>query len=445
MSLPLPVATDRGPLSGAAGASRYHSKSTSAHGIGPYDMRLRRLRTAFRVLREARQFVGPAMCLRSTVGSVRDGSFSSGDGQAHVSALPLAGGGFRPVALGLARCRSRACPWCVVRDGERRCSELGTVFQRGTDRGMVVVMVTLTLAHQAGWALSETTRRYVEANQRLRSGRGWQAFSRRSFGCVAAEEHTVSSRNGWHPHRHELWFLPAGTDVRAWATEYSERYLAALERSGLSASVERGLHWTVASADVAAYVAKWGREPRWTPAAELTRSGSKLGGRTVVAGRLRSGGAAHYAPMQLLDLAEQGDGQARAWYLEYVAAVTGRAALYFSPRLLRALGLVRMTSKLRKKLEAEGHERGDLAEVGDLADAEAAYAPVAGRSDEVLAEAGESREVASFRLGLWWMMLDRGLVGVLFDAISRADWPTVGRICDGVLAWDTERREARGR
>lgn len=229
---------------------------------------------------------------------------------------------------GLQLCNSVwTCPICSRRISEHRARELGDTVREAEARGCVVALVTLTFAHTAGEALRDNLQRFGQALSRSRSGRGWHAIKARfsPLGYVRALEVTHGD-NGWHPHAHELWFLPPGTDAAAFAAAYREQWSQALDHAGITGN-DHAFRFDQARGSIAQYVAKYGREPRWGVGRELAKNAHKRGR------------GSHLTPWQLLSLARDGDAVALALFLDYVAAFKGRRQLQWSPGLRAAFAL----------------------------------------------------------------------------------------------------------
>lgn len=229
---------------------------------------------------------------------------------------------------GLITCSSVwLCPICSARISERRALDLHQAVKRAEALGWQVVLVTLTFAHRIDDRLRTTLARFGKAIGYAHSGRAW-TDARKQFGWLGAVRsfEVTHGRNGWHPHAHELWFFPAGVDVDAWAAVYRERWMRALDHSGLSAN-EHGFRCDRARGSIAQYVSKYGREPRWGPGRELAKSAHKRG---------RSDSL---TPFQLLSLSAEGVAGATVLFREYGEAVKGRRQLQWSPGLRAALSL----------------------------------------------------------------------------------------------------------
>ena len=144
-----------------------------------------------------------------------------------------------------------------------------------------------------------------EAKRALRQHRTWRSIKARIGGTITATEMTHGG-NGWHPHFHEVLFIEAATEAEALAlvAPLGDAWRASLRGKGLDgAAAAFDAQGAGAAGD---YLAKWGAGE------ELTLNGAKRG---------RRGGR---TPRQLLRAAGEGDGQARALWVEYFRATSGR-------------------------------------------------------------------------------------------------------------------------
>lgn len=227
---------------------------------------------------------------------------------------------------GLMACGSVwACPVCAAKVSERRKIELQRAVTVARASGLRVVLVTYTFSHHAHQRLLGLLSALLKAQRRMKSGRAAQDrdMAYGLVGSVRSLEVTHSAENGWHPHVHELVFLPAEIDVQAFATAARAAWEKAAAHEGLSMN-EHGFDCTDSTADVAAYVTKYGQEPRWQEANELTKWHVKRGrqeGRT---------------PWDLLRASREGDPEAGMLFVEYAKAYKGRKQLVWS-RDLRQL------------------------------------------------------------------------------------------------------------
>lgn len=225
------------------------------------------------------------------------------------------------------------CPVCAAKVTERRRVELQSALAQ---KRYSTLLLTYTLRHQAGDALRDLTSLLLKALRAMQSGVGWQRQRKRFgwVGSVRALEVTYGV-HGWHPHIHQLVFLEGALNqsaVDGLETYLKDRWGMVLARCGLDASWRHGLDVRSASKDIAAYVSKYGREPRrkrfWTDAHEVTKQPVKrgrLGGRT---------------PSQLLeDYLVCGDGAAARLFVEYAGAFKHKKQLVWSKGLREQLGL----------------------------------------------------------------------------------------------------------
>ena len=180
---------------------------------------------------------------------------------------------------GLMTCGSVwACPVCAAKVSERRRVELQGAVATARRQGLRVVLLTYTFSHHAHQRLLTLLQALLKAQERMKSGRA--ADRRREVfglvGSVRSLECTYGEENGWHPHVHELVFLPSEVDVEAFGGEVRQAWEHAAAAEGLSMN-EHGFDCTDSTADVAAYVTKYGKEPRWQEANELTKWHVKRG------------------------------------------------------------------------------------------------------------------------------------------------------------------------
>lgn len=218
-----------------------------------------------------------------------------------------------------------ACPVCAAKISERRRCEL----QEGLKRwGGHVLLVTFTLRHQREDSLTSVLATLRDARKRLTSGREANTF-RKQFpyvGMIRALE-TTYGEHGWHPHMHVLYFFRSLVDVPLFTHEMKSRWGRVVGELGGSATYEHGVDVRFADQDIADYVAKWGHDPQWTAAHELTKAAVKKG---------RVGG---YTPQQLLMLAGLGWHGAGERWVDYAINLKGERQLWWSQGLRSLLGL----------------------------------------------------------------------------------------------------------
>ena len=226
------------------------------------------------------------------------------------------------------------CAVCAARISEIRRQELSTAIKGW---GGQIVFITLTLQHTVADELSGLLEALQEAARKMRQGRKWRELEerygvefesrgnmRRRIGTIRALENT-SGDHGHHPHQHILGFLRGGVDVQAFTRELRALWLAAVAKVGRYASPAWGIKVEHTDAAIADYVAKFGKEPKWTAAHEMAKGASKAA---------RGEG---YSMAGLLELyVVAGDGEAGRRWREYAQAFKGRKQLVWSDGL-RAL------------------------------------------------------------------------------------------------------------
>jgi hypothetical protein len=232
------------------------------------------------------------------------------------------------------------CPVCCSKITERRRIELSTGLASWSGR---VILASFTLQHNSSEALSVVLDGLLTAYRSLRSGR-WPEFAsdHSIVGSIRALEVTHGF-NGWHPHLHVLMFLGSDLRIIPFEAALKEQWSRVLARSGRYASWSSGVDVRFSDKDIAAYVAKWGKEPRWTVAHEIAKAPVKAG---------RSGGR---SPSQLLADYVAGSELSGALWREYALTFKGRKQLVWSRGLRALLGLVE-AEKTDEELAAEQEE-----------------------------------------------------------------------------------------
>jgi hypothetical protein len=267
------------------------------------------------------------------------------------------------------------CPVCSAKVSERRAEDLTKGTRTWRERGGLLFLVTLTLKHSASDPLLISSRTdyipwapgkhkkipakgllgdLMEASYLLRTGGWWTRFQQRyglgkdkagnvQGGTVRSLEVTDGA-HGWHPHLHVLFFVAAGADVAAFTSELRDRWLEVTEKVGRYASPTWGVDVRSANEEIAAYLAKFGKEQFWTVARELAKSSSK---NAYGSGRSMN---------ELLEaFVVAGDRRAGARWREYARAFKGRNQHVYSPGLRLLLGLVEQ-EKTDEEVAAEAVE-----------------------------------------------------------------------------------------
>lgn len=224
------------------------------------------------------------------------------------------------------------CPVCAAKISEHRRAELQTALN-GWKGG--VLMATYTLSHNLATKLSKTLESLKIAYRAGKAGKAYQHFKFQFgvVGSVRALELTYT-RNGWHPHIHELIFTEQELSPELQTQMYNylwKHWTEAIRKEGQFASKEHGINLTKADNDIAEYVAKWGHEPLtpgWGAAREITKQVSK-----------RSRGDKGETPQQLLYDYFEGDNHKGELWVEYAMTMKGSKQLIWSKGLKETIVL----------------------------------------------------------------------------------------------------------
>jgi hypothetical protein len=247
---------------------------------------------------------------------------------------------------GAASCGSVwICPHCAPSVTEQRALEIQRAVELwthrvgdyfGTWKTNDVAMLTLTAPHDANQSLCDLLEMFRESQAVLRASSAWKTAVRklRCIGVIRALEVTYGFTNGWHPHVHLILFLRDGIDqeqvaarLDAFASAIYPEWRDACTGAGLRApSRQRGVnivHGESVSEKLAAYVSKFGRDPKgaWGIEREIAKNHTK----TAKSGH---DGSERYHPFGLLDeYARTGDDRFRRLFLEYATAFKGERQL----------------------------------------------------------------------------------------------------------------------
>lgn len=240
------------------------------------------------------------------------------------------------------------CPVCGARISRIRRAEMNVLLAWARAEGLVPILLTLTARHGRADSLEQLLQGMKEAKRRLRQRAEWRRLP--FEGSVTATEITHGTRNGWHPHFHELILLRAEDEEQALAMARTLRpaWLASLRAYGLdgaSAAFDvRG------AAEAGNYVAKWG------VAEEMTLSGDK-------AGKTTDGHERGRLPSQLAILGGEGDATAAKLWVEYFEATSGkrRNQLVWSKGLKLKCGVEEVADEDAAMKEAEDEDTTEYA------------------------------------------------------------------------------------
>lgn len=225
------------------------------------------------------------------------------------------------------------CPICANRIAERRRAEVSGAMRMYKEKtGGQVLLITRTFPHHFTDRLADLMAGLKEAERAYKSGRAWESVKERHgiVGSIRNVELTFGE-NGWHPHIHELVFLPAHVDKEQLKADLFLRWVNACTRSGLGTPSEAHGLDVRSGENASSYVTKMGRDDvpesrQWTGADEVTKSHTKTAKDSA------------YSPFDLLRAMAQTDDLAihhfaQARFLEFAEATKGKRQLVVSPGL----------------------------------------------------------------------------------------------------------------
>lgn len=250
---------------------------------------------------------------------------------------------------GLQVCASVwACPCCAAKISERRRVELGAGLANWRAAGGYALLTTFTLSHDRDHSLTSVLAMLQRARELTTTGRDGRVLRARFpyAGSVRSLEVTFG-RNGWHPHLHVLYFFRKPINVAEFTDHLKSRWSAHVANLGGFASYEHGVDVRFTNEDVAAYVAKWGREPTWTAAHELAKA------------PVKRGRADSCTPYQLLLLAALGWPGAGELWVDYAINFKGERQLRWSNGM-RVLAGLAATEKTDGELAEEEQDAGAM-------------------------------------------------------------------------------------
>jgi len=246
------------------------------------------------------------------------------------------------------------CAVCASKISERRKNEL---IQGVNNHQGGLAMITFTLRHSSGDSLQNNLNILNTTIHKMTSGGWFQRFkkNRGIIGSVSNLEITYG-QNGWHPHRHILYFFRSditGQDLEKIRSEITDRYLYLLRLSGGSGLDRVAVDVQEAKTEkqkFAEYMAKIDKKP-WGIEAEMTKSHVKYS----------PGGGLSY--WELLNLASTGEYKYILLVREYAKVTKGKQSLYYSKGLRKILGLGKIESDLEvaEKIEENSIELAIIA------------------------------------------------------------------------------------
>lgn len=250
------------------------------------------------------------------------------------------------------------CAVCASKISERRKNEL---IQAVNIHPGGLAMVTFTMRHSAGDSLKENLEILNESYRKLTSG-GWFQRLKDDFGIVGSVSNLeiTYGENGWHPHKHILYFFRSdvsAADLERFRSELTERYLYLLDNLGGSGLDRVAVAITEAKTErekIAEYMTKYDKSPMpgvWGVEAEMTKSHVKISGR---------GGMSFW---ELLKMASTAEYKYVLLVREYAKVTKGKQSLVYSKGLRKKLGIGVLETDLQvaEKIEEESIELARVA------------------------------------------------------------------------------------
>lgn len=219
------------------------------------------------------------------------------------------------------------CPVCSARITGKRRRELSEVISTWPGS---VIMGAFTVGHHAGDELTNIKKIIDGACRGLLAGRGGQAVKHSIgiIGTIQANEVTWSQGNGWHPHRHVLFFTDqviSSEDLKLFQNHVRTRFAELVTKNNGYTVDEYAVNVTLGRSiqDISDYCFKWG------VADELLAFQSKT-----------SKNKKSFTPFELADLfGVTGDQRYRMLFREYARAFRGTRRVTYSRGLKGLLGL----------------------------------------------------------------------------------------------------------
>jgi len=246
------------------------------------------------------------------------------------------------------------CAVCASKISERRKNEL---IQGVNNHQGGLAMVTFTLRHSAGDSLKNNLDILNTSYKKLTAGRWFQNFKSKwgIIGSVSNLEITYG-KNGWHPHKHLLYFFRSNIsvlDLEFIRQELTIRYLNLLEKLGGSGLDRVAVDIQEAKTEkqkFAEYMAKVNKKP-WGIEAEMTKSHVKYS----------PGGGLSY--WELLSLANTGEYKYIKLVREYAKVTKGKQSLVYTKGLRKKLDIGNQETdlELAEKIEEESIELARIA------------------------------------------------------------------------------------
>lgn len=272
-------------------------------------------------------------CARRRVGTDVAVMHSPALGKAHFAGLMVCGSVW-------------TCPPCAAKVSERRKQEIVKATDMHKSAGGSLYMITHTFAHQRSDQLADTMIRLSKARQHMRRQRAYRDLLRSMgfVGDIRTLEVTYGDANGWHPHEHNLWLVSKSlTDrqQRSLRSTLFDLWKRACVVAGLGTPNRKNGVNVIEADSAAEYMAKFGREPKWGVASELTKQ------------HVKSGKAKSLTPFDLLRGAHDGVSRFAPLFVQFAMAFFGKRQVVWSRGLKAVFGIDEVTDEELAAREAE--------------------------------------------------------------------------------------------
>lgn len=230
------------------------------------------------------------------------------------------------------------CPVCASKITERRRAELRKALDQ--NKSLTPIMVTFTFQHNRGMRLETSVEVLNDTYRRFQRGEPWTRFKAK-WGIIASVtslEVTWGAGNGWHAHKHGLFWSTLRPDelvegeIKAWCVG---RWAGILDRKGYYASELYGVDVQKGDKKAGDYVSKWGLD------FEITKGHIKV-----------CKNEKGYSPFALLEVYATGELWAGDLFKEYAKVMKGRRQMQWSNGGRDILGLDKLI-KTDEELAAE--------------------------------------------------------------------------------------------
>jgi hypothetical protein len=300
------------------------------------------------------------------------------------------------------------CPVCSAKILTGRADEIAKALAKHILDGGEAWMVTLTVRHANGDALSELFKALAAGFRMLGNGvmaqREKEATGK--IGTISSREITYG-KNGWHPHLHVVVLFdkaPDALELAKMMQRWKRVWLKWSKKYGYPANARNGVQWDkVTTAQGAGeYVAK-------------TMESGKHIGNEVARGDLKRGKLGSLTPFEIIEyLIKTGDAMAVDLWHEYEEAVHRKNRIVWSPGL-------------RKLLLDQDEEEVPT-------------------DDDLAAEERDGRPIAELTEAAWKQVVRHGIELQVLEAIERGGFPELVKLLTAHQVWavkqlDTESPE----